>query len=217
MKGLGTQDHYWDSVGATKTFTHPVNFTWLERVSRNARILDYGCGYGRVMAELSEQGFRDVSGVDLSPALVSRGRQLRPDLPFEVLTSPPALPYASNSFDVVLLFAVLTCVPDDDAQRELIAELVRVLLPGGLLYVSDVLLQDDERNRDRYAAYAGQFATPYGVFATGDGAVCRHHHITELRALLKELDILDERRIDVTTMNGHRSKAVQLLARKGAS
>ncbi|SCL14939.1 Ubiquinone/menaquinone biosynthesis C-methylase UbiE [Micromonospora rhizosphaerae] len=214
MKNLGSQIAYWDSVGATKRFTHPVNFTWLTGVSRKSRVLDYGCGYGRVMAELNEQGFSDVSGVDLSPALISRGRQLRPDLQFEVLESPPTLAYVSASFDVVLLFAVLTCIPDDDAQRALVAELVRVLAPGGLLYVSDMVLQEDERNRGRYAAYAQQFGTPYGVFATGDGAVCRHHDITELRALLKNLDILDERRVDVTTMNHHRSKAVQLLARK---
>jgi SAM-dependent methyltransferase len=217
MTDLGSQVAYWDSVGATKTFTHPVNFTWLAGVSRNARVLDYGCGYGRVMAELNEEGFADVSGVDLSPALISRGRRLRPDLSFEVLDSPPTLWHAAASFDVVLLFAVLTCVPDDAAQRALIAELVRVLAPGGLLYVSDMVLQDDIRNRGRYAAHAQRFGTPYGVFATGDGAVCRHHDITELRALLEDLDLLDERRIDVTTMNRHPSTAVQLLARKQAA
>jgi SAM-dependent methyltransferase len=214
MKDFGSQVAYWNTIGATKTFTHPVNLAWLTGVSRNARVLDYGCGYGRVMAELNELGFSDLSGVDLSPALISRGRRLRPDLKFEVLESPPRLPHASASFDVVLLFAVLTCIPDDDAQRALVAELVRVLAPGGLLYISDMALQDDERNRGRYAAYAQQFGTPYGVFAAGDGAVCRHHHLIELRALLNDLDILDERRIDVTTMNRHRAKAVQLLARK---
>lgn len=67
---------------------------------------------------------------------------------------------------------------------------------------------------DRYAADAQLFGTPYGVFATADGAVFRHHDITELRALLNDLDFLDERPIDVVTMNDHRSKAVQLLARK---
>ncbi|MCP2329675.1 SAM-dependent methyltransferase [Hamadaea flava] len=214
MEDLGNQVAYWDSVGATKTFTHPVNLEWLAGVRRNGRILDYGCGYGRVMAELSDQGFSDVSGVDPSPALISRGHQLRPELRFEVLDCPPALAYASASFDVVLLFAVLTCIADDDAQRALIAELTRVLAPGGLLYVSDMVLQDDERNRGRYNAYARQFGTPYGVFAADDGVVCRHHDITELRSLLKDLDLIEERRIGVTTMNGHQSKAVQLLARK---
>ncbi|MEV7279276.1 methyltransferase domain-containing protein [Streptomyces sp. NPDC093111] len=214
MKDLGSQIAYWDSVGATKTFTHPVNLSWLAGVGPDARVLDYGCGYGRVMAELSEHGFRDVSGVDLSPALIERGRQLRPDLRFAVLDSPPDLTYASGSLDVVLLFAVLTCVPDGNAQRALVDELNRVLAPGGLLYVSDVALQDDERNHSRYAAYARQFGTPYGVFATDDGAVCRHHDIAELRALLSGFDLVDEHRIEVATMNGHRSQAVQLLARK---
>ncbi|NUR88205.1 MAG: class I SAM-dependent methyltransferase [Nonomuraea sp.] len=205
---------YWDGVGATKTFTHPVDLGWLAEVGRDARVLDYGCGYGRVMAELSEHGFRDVSGVDPSSALIERGRRSWPGLRFDVLESPPGLPCAAGSFDVVLLFAVLTCVPDGDAQRALAAEVGRVLAPGGLLYVSDLLLQDDERNRARYAAHARRYGTPYGVFATDDGAVCRHHDLAELRALLSDFDLVDERRIEVVTMNGHRSRAVQLLARK---
>ncbi|GII79082.1 hypothetical protein Sru01_40640 [Sphaerisporangium rufum] len=51
MKDLGNQVAYWDGVGATKTFTHPLNLDWLAGANRNTRILDYGCGYGRVMAE----------------------------------------------------------------------------------------------------------------------------------------------------------------------
>lgn len=214
MRDLDRQIAYWDSVGATKTFTHPLNPGWLTGVGSNARILDYGCGYGRVMAELSGHGFSDVTGVDFSPALIERGRQLRPDLRFAVLESPPALTCASAGFDVVVLFAVLTCVPDDDAQRALVAELSRVLVPGGLLYVSDMLLQDDTRNHDRYTAHVRRFGTPYGVFGTDDGAVCRHHDAARLRDLLSDFDLEEENRIVVVTMNGHRSQAVQLLGRK---
>ncbi|MFF7467649.1 methyltransferase domain-containing protein [Streptomyces sp. NPDC008092] len=214
MEDPGSQIAYWDGVGATKTFTHPVNLRRLAGVGANARVLDYGCGYGRVMAELSDHGFSDVSGVDLSPTLVERGRELRPDLRFRVLESPPDLDCAPAAFDVVLLFAVLTCIPDSDAQRALVAELSRVLAPGGLLYVSDLVLQDDERNRARYAARARRFGTPYGIFATDDGAVCRHHDIAHLRALLADFDLVEEHEIEVATMNGHRSRAVQLLGRR---
>ncbi|MFJ9863848.1 hypothetical protein [Streptomyces sp. NPDC101165] len=42
---------------------------------------------------------------------------------------------------------------------------------------------------------------------------CRHHDIAELRALLSDFDLVDERRIGVATVNGHLSQAVQLLAR----
>ncbi|MFF4897912.1 class I SAM-dependent methyltransferase [Streptomyces sp. NPDC001068] len=214
MTDLGSQMAYWNGVGATKTFTHPVNPDRLAGAGPNARVLDYGCGYGRVMAELAGHGFRDVSGVDPSPALVERGRRWRPDLRFAVLESPPRLNRPSAGFDVVLLFAVLTCVPGSDDQRALVAEVSRVLAPGGLLYVSDMLLQDDERNRDRYAACARRHGTPYGVFEADDGAVCRHHDIAGLRALLSDFDLVAEDRIDVTTMNGHRARAVQLLGRK---
>ncbi|MFF4118498.1 class I SAM-dependent methyltransferase [Streptomyces sp. NPDC001714] len=216
MKDPGDQIAYWDSIGATKTFTHPVNLTWLTGVGRTARILDYGCGYGRVTAELSEHGFSDVSGADPSPTLIARARRLRPDLRFTVLTSPPELPCDPETFDVVLLFAVLTCVPDDDTRQALVTELNRLLTPGGLLYISDMILQDDERNRHRYATHADRFNTPYGVFATDDGAVCRHHDISELHTLLllSDFDLVDEHPIKVTTMNGHQSQAVQILARK---
>ncbi|MFC4530930.1 class I SAM-dependent methyltransferase [Sphaerisporangium dianthi] len=214
MEDLGRQVTYWDTVGAEKTFTHPVDLGWLATAGRDARILDYGCGYGRVMAELGRHGFSDVSGVDLSAALIERGRRSHPDLRLAVLESPPSLPYPPAGFDVVLLFAVLTCVPDDDAQRALIAELTRVLASGGLLYISDMVLQDDERNRDRYAAYAQRFHTPYGVFATDDGAVVRHHDVAELHALLPAFDLVEERQTLVATMNGHPARAVQLLARK---
>ncbi|MEV7439075.1 hypothetical protein ACIQJX_28045 [Streptomyces griseoviridis] len=71
-----------------------------------------------------------------------------------------------------------TCIPGDEAQHRLIAELSRILKSGGILYISDLLLQDDERNRNRnrsrYDRHADHYGS-YGVFETGDGAVCRHH------------------------------------------
>lgn len=201
---------YWDGPGAAKTFTHPLRLEHLADVPRDARVLDYGCGYGRLMGELAAAGFTDVSGVDLSPALVERGRREHPGLRFGVIAEPPAVPAPAASFGAVLLFAVLTCVPEDDGQRALVAEIERLLAPGGLLYVSDLLLQDDERNLARYAAAEG----PYGVFTTDDGARCRHHAIEHLRGLLGGFEIVAEERIEVGTMNGHRSRGAQLVARR---
>jgi SAM-dependent methyltransferase len=191
---------YWDTTGAAKTFTHPLHTPWLNGINRGARVLDYGCGYGRVTAELRDLGFDYVTGVDPSPALIARGHRESPGLDLRLLESPPALPYPAASFEVIVLFAVLTCVPGDDAQRALVAELGRVLAPDGLIYVSDLLLRPGDRR------YTG----PAGVFRTNDGALCRHHDIAWLRELF---DVTDERRLEVTTMNGHRSPGVQLLAR----
>ena len=69
-----------------------------------------------------------------------------PHLDLQVLPAS-GLPYADESFDAVLLFAVLTCIPTNEGQRKLLENLRRLIRPGGLLYISDLYLQDDERNR----------------------------------------------------------------------
>ncbi|WP_198547443.1 class I SAM-dependent methyltransferase [Streptomyces jeddahensis] len=213
MSDLDSQVPYWDAAAGTKTFTHPLHLPWLEGISRHVAILDYGCGYGRTMEELEQHGFGNLTGVDTSPGMINRARRLHPTMDFAVLDAPPVSPYPGAGFDAVLLFAVLTCVPDDEAQHRLIAELNRILKPGGILYISDLLLQDDERNRSRYSRYAQHYGR-YGVFETGDGAVCRHHSREWLSTLLAGFEPIDTRTITVSTMNGHESTGVQILASK---
>lgn len=202
---------YWNSAGSTKTFTHPLALDWFEHLPRQARILDYGCGYGRILSELDDHGFTDLTGVDYSPALIKRGREQSPGLSLSVLENPPHMPYQDGGFDAVLLMAVLACIPGDTEQAALIAELRRVLKPGGLLFLSDVTIQDDSRNRARYRAHRGP---TFGVFDTDDGGVFRHHDPGYLRGLFAEFTITAERRLDMPTLNGHVVEGIQLLLRR---
>jgi SAM-dependent methyltransferase len=213
MSNLDSQTAYWDTAATTKTFTHPLHTPWLDDINRHAAILDYGCGYGRTMEALAQQGFDNLSGVDTSPGMIARARALHPPMRFAVLDTPPTLARPDASVDVVILFAVLTCIPSDHAQKRLIAELSRLLKPGGTLYLSDLLIQDDARNRDRYARFA-EHHHAYGVFETDDGAVCRHHPSDWFPSLLADFEDIDTRRITVTTMNGHESAGIQILARR---
>jgi SAM-dependent methyltransferase len=103
-----------------------------------------------------------------------------------------------------------------EAQHRLIGELKRVLKPGGLLYVSDLVLGDDPRSIERYERFAETHDGygGYGVFETSDGAVCRHHRADHFSTLLGDFDVQDTRRITVATMNGNEAAGIQLLARK---
>ncbi|MFF3709950.1 class I SAM-dependent methyltransferase [Streptomyces phaeochromogenes] len=215
LKELGSQIAYWNAAAeaGAKRFAHPLHMPWLEDVSRSATLLDYGCGYGRIMNDLAQQGFNNLAGVDTSPTMIAQARQRHPTMQFTTLDTPPTLPMAAGSVDMILLFAVLTCIPEDQAQRSLIAELTRVLKPNGLLYVSDLLLQNDQRNQNRYAKSADRYGT-YGVFRTDDGAVCRHHPSDWFTTLLAGLDPVATRHITVPTTNGHESEGIQLLTRK---
>ncbi len=207
---------YWNSVAETKTFTTPFDAALFARfVPLDAAILDFGCGYGRTLAELAESGYRNLCGVDLSDKLVERGRRLFPTLDLRV--SPPStLEFPDASFDAVILFAVLTCVVDDAEQETLVAETRRVLRPGGVLYVNDFLLNDDERNRDRYerchSATNGRFA--FGTFELSDGATLRHHSEERVRTLFKSLETEAFERRVFRTMNGHVSNGFAAVFRK---
>ena len=215
MNLIDNQVEYWDSVAGEKTFRHPLNGKlFREHVSFEHRILDYGCGYGRVCEELRERGFRNVVGVDPSPRMIERGRRENPRVRLCLLPKA-ALPFRNESFDATLLFAVLTCVPTDEGQRRIIGDIERVLRPGGLLYISDVPLQRDERNRRRYREHAGRFGT-YGTFRLPEGVVLRHQDLQTIESLTSGFETITMEEIDVTTMNDNPAKAFQYFGRKRA-
>ena len=204
---------YWNAVGASRTFSHPVDFARLDSLlPPDAHILEYGCGYGRVMNDLYQHGYRHVEGVDIADQMIAQGRAHYPHLTFHLLNGSES-PYAPGSFDAATLFAALTCIPDDDAQRAVIAAIFRALRPGGLLYISDLPLQADARNRKRYDAFVEKSGV-YGVFETPDGGVFRHHDPAWFTTLLADYTLLDSTTCDVTTLNGHTATAIQLFARK---
>ncbi|MFP1624015.1 class I SAM-dependent DNA methyltransferase [Streptomyces sp. 5K101] len=94
------------------------------------RVVEVGSGPGRVTAHLDELGV-DVSGVDLSPAMVALARRTFPGLRFEE-GSMTALDVADGSLGGLVAWYSVIHVPP--AQRPAVyAEFHRVLAPGGHL------------------------------------------------------------------------------------
>jgi SAM-dependent methyltransferase len=213
MQAASSQVHYWDRVAHEKRFSHPLRLDWLRRYSNpQARILDYGCGYGRTLAELSEAGFQNLVGVDFSERMLARALLAVPRAAL-VRNDGYSLPFKNECFDVVLLLALLTCIPEDNQQRLLLAEAERVLRPGGLLYISDLLVNHDQRNKERYKRDAEKYGC-YGVFELPEGVVVRHHSKEWIEEVTHSFRQLEFDYFTVTTMNGNASAAFQYLGRK---
>ena len=213
MRDVSHQIEYWNRIGPTKRFGHPVNLDRLRRLLvPESRILDVGCGYGRVLEILYGQGYRNLIGIDPAPAMVAAALRRLPGVTVQQM-SPSVLPLSDASVDGVLVFTVLTCVPTDEGQRDLIREIERVLRPGGLLYISDLWLQPDERNLERYERHRATYGV-YGVFELAEGVVLRHHDRRWMEALTQNFAPVALDEIVVDTMNGHRAQAFQWFGRK---
>lgn len=110
----------------------------LVHVPAGGTVLDAGCGNGDYTRLALRHGAR-VWAFDLSPGMVAatERRLAAAGLePKEVrVASVVDIPYPDDRFDVVLCFAVIDHVPDEH-RLDAVRELVRVLKPGGTLYIN---------------------------------------------------------------------------------
>jgi SAM-dependent methyltransferase len=97
------------------------------------RVLDAGCGSGRLSAALRERG-AVVTGFDSSAGMLELARRrLGPDADLRVADLGSPLPFGDGAFDDVIACLVLHYLQDWTAP---LAELRRVLKPGGRLIVA---------------------------------------------------------------------------------
>ena len=106
------------------------------RPGRGDRLLDWGCGCGRLSAHfLQDPDGPEVYGCDVDAEAVAWcNRDLRAGRFHTVPPHPPA-PYADGRFSHAVGYSVLTHLTRE-VQRAWLAELRRVLAPGGLLVVT---------------------------------------------------------------------------------
>ena len=101
----------------------------------HSHVLDAGCGFGQWSLGLAWHN-RQVAAIDFSPERIAVLRALVKRLGIDNLGALSAsidrLPFRSGSFDAVFCYGVIFLTP----WREALRELVRVLAPGGRLYVN---------------------------------------------------------------------------------
>jgi SAM-dependent methyltransferase len=151
------------------------HFTHLAALGRDERVLDVGCGIGRMArplaGHLSAQGSYDGFDVNREGIAWCRDRYAsHPNFRFQVADlynrrynpegSQPAdafvFPYGDASFDLVICTSVLTHLLEGEADHYL-AEIARVLAPGGRVVGTWFLLDDGSRA----AIGAGRAGLPF--------------------------------------------------------
>src|SRR5688572_6901742 len=107
---------------------------WLAARARG-RVLEVGVGTGRNLPLYAADG--SVTGIELSPAMLAIARRRAAGLGLDVdlrTGDAQALPFGDESFDTVVCALSLCTIPDPATA---IAEMRRVLVPGGRLLLLD--------------------------------------------------------------------------------
>ena len=134
----------------------------LERhFAKDQRILELGCGGGRVALGLLQSGYSDVIATDFSPIMVSLARAVLADHVADwekivELQDATALTYPDACFDgAIYAFNGLMCLPSRAHRLAALRSIHRVLRPGGIL-----LFTAADREKGAYAAYRAKEAEP---------------------------------------------------------
>lgn len=108
----------------------------LELVRPASRVLEVGCGTGRLLAEMTGRGF-ELKGVDASPAMLKEARRKLPSVRFSVCDASQ-LPLEDDSFDFVFAIRLLNQTKSKDYALSVVSEMIRCARPGGYVLVEFV-------------------------------------------------------------------------------
>jgi len=165
------------------------------------RILDWGCGFGQVSDLLLARGL-NVTSFDYDEAGDDvRSLEHFPHVSVRYSPEPVKLPYQDGEFDAALSCGVLEHVPDPAGS---LAELARVLRPGGTLYVYKLA------NR---RSYLERIAKRMGMYYHGQFPNDRLYTLPEARALVtgSGYRILEIRRANMLPLTAVSGTAGQRL------
>ena len=183
------QRHFWDVIydrlaalydgvdWFTGGMTHRLRQPALRYLpAEGSRVLEIGFGSGRLHVELAKR--YTMAGLDRAPGMVQLTEQrlatrgLTSDLQVGDVTS---LPWAEATFDAVLSTFAFSAFPDSDAA---LAEMVRVLKPGGVVIIVDA---GEAQDGNAMAHFLAQLWAAFGDYMRDEVPLMEAYGLTVTR------------------------------------
>ncbi|MBB6440031.1 class I SAM-dependent methyltransferase [Streptomyces candidus] len=164
---------------------HSFVFAELRLASkRGATVLDFGCGPGEITDHISRRFGVRVLAADDAPAMLQAARKHRtPGAEYHLAVDGRVSGLSDRCADAAMCSFVLTCIPDPALHRKILAEIHRLLRPGGRLALLNInpasygIPFTSVRTGDLHTIYAPgapipvRFRTPQG----GEEIFTDHH------------------------------------------
>lgn len=134
---------------------HVLDAPMLARVAGGGfkSALDIGCGEGRFCRKLTALDIATI-GIDPTAGLITEAQRLDPNGDYRIAAAE-ALPLADAAFDLVVCYLSLIDIDDLPAA---VAEITRVLAPGGTLLIANLTSFNTARSGDAEQTYLDEFA-----------------------------------------------------------
>lgn len=158
-------------------------------VSAQSRVLDVGCGMGRLLNWVAPHCAEAV-GIDISREMIRKARtylRRHPNVSLKVLRRTLALPFQNGAFDFIYFYHVSEHLEREEAFR-LLSEMKRCLRSRGCALVQFGLID----HPDNQAEFRRWSKTP-----DPEGVRSRFYTEEEIRILLDQLRLYPEMRIYV--------------------
>ena len=145
-----------------------VHHLWRRRAVRRAgvrrgqRVLDCATGTGDLAIRFRDAG-ADVVGIDFTPEMIELARAKAPAIRFEV-ADVTSLPFSNDSFDIASIGFGIRNVANP---AKGIAEMARVVRPGGRVVVLEFGQPHNRVLRPIYASYRKHCLPRLGAAVTG--------------------------------------------------
>jgi len=120
------------SFASTRDRLWPEVKFLFDYAKKGDRVLDVGCGNGRFCKYLEKGKY---TGVDFSEKMIEEAKKRFPKKDFRVANAL-SLPFQGETFDKVYAIAVIHQIPSEEYRKQFLAEMERVLKPGGQLFLT---------------------------------------------------------------------------------
>ena len=202
-----------DKVVATSPFSEKI----FGFIMPGGRVLDLGCGNGRISRLIKERGFQ-TWGMDVNEKAIAFAKA-SPDLAsieFSVQDAQKT-DYEADFFDAVIEQAVLACMEKPD-RALVMSEVYRILKPDGVFSIAEFGIREDKKEKYEIdARITGEYGTR--IVRRDDGSESfRSHNFNkeELDVLVKDagFEVMDYEHPDFRTFTDNIHPGHQYIVRK---